>query len=42
LGNQSFDALAGALDGLFDFTDTPRSGRELILDPDAGTVVTAQ
>jgi phospholipase C len=42
LGNQSFDALAGSLDGLFDFTDVPRSGRELILDPDAGTVVTAK
>jgi len=42
LGNQSFDALAGSLDGLFDFTDAPRAGRELILDPNAGTVVTAQ
>jgi phospholipase C len=42
LGNQSFDALAGSLNGLFDFTDTPRAGRQLILDPDAGTVVTAQ
>jgi phospholipase C len=42
LGNQSFDALAGSLDGLFDFTDTPRPGRELILDPDAGTVVVQQ
>jgi phospholipase C len=42
LGDQSYDALAGTLDGLFDFTDAPRSGRELILDPDAGTVVTAK
>jgi phospholipase C len=42
LGNQSFDALAGTLNGLFDFTDKPRPGRELILDPNAGTVVTAQ
>lgn len=42
LGNQSFDALAGSLGGLFDFTDTPRTGRELILDPNAGTVVTQQ
>ena len=41
LGNQSFDALAGSLDGLFDFTDTPRSGRELILDDSTGEVVTA-
>jgi phospholipase C len=40
LGNQSFDALAGSLNGLFDFTDTPRAGRELILDDTAGTVVT--
>jgi phospholipase C len=42
LGNQSFDALAGSLDGLFDFTDTPRPGRQLILDPSSGTVVTAR
>ncbi|HTW67341.1 MAG TPA: alkaline phosphatase family protein [Bryobacteraceae bacterium] len=42
LGNQSFDALAGTLDGLFDFTDTPRPGRELILKDSDGTVVTAQ
>jgi phospholipase C len=42
LGNQSFDALAGSLDGLFDFTDTPRAGRELILDDTSGTVVTAK
>jgi phospholipase C len=41
LGGQSFDALAGSLDGLFDFTDTPRSGRELILDDSTGEVVTA-
>jgi phospholipase C len=42
LGGQSFDALAGTLDGLFDFTDAPRAGRELILDATAGTVITAQ
>ena len=42
LADQSFDALAGSLDGLFDFTDAPRSGRTLILDPNAGTVVKAQ
>jgi len=40
LGDQSFDALAGPLTGLFDFTDTPRAGRQLLLDPNAGTVVT--
>jgi phospholipase C len=39
LGDQSFDALAGSLDGLFDFTDAPRAGRQLILDPNAGTIV---
>ena len=42
LGNQSFDALAGTLNGLFDFTDTPRAGRELILNDSTGVVVTAQ
>ncbi len=42
LGSQSFDALAGSLNGLFDFTDTPRSGRELILSDSTGTVMTAQ
>jgi phospholipase C len=42
LGNQSFDALAGSLDGLFDFTDAPRSGRELLLNDSTGTVVTAK
>ena len=41
LGDQSFDALAGSLNGLFDFTDTPRSGRILLLDPNAGTVMSA-
>ena len=40
LGDQSFDALAGPLNGLFDFTDKPRVGRQLILDPNAGTIVT--
>jgi phospholipase C len=42
LGDQSFDALAGTLDGLFDFTDTPRAGRELILNDATGAVVTAK
>jgi phospholipase C len=42
LGNQSFDALAGTLDGLFDFSDTPRAGRELILNDATGTVIAAQ
>ena len=42
LGDQSFDALAGSLNGLFDFVTTPRPGRSLILDPTAGTVVKAQ
>ena len=41
LGDQSFDAMAGSLLGLFDFVDTPRAGRSLILDPNAGTVVTS-
>jgi phospholipase C len=41
LGDQSFDALAGSLNGLFDFTDTPRAGRQLILDSNAGTVVSS-
>jgi phospholipase C len=42
LGNQSFDALAGSLNGLFDFTDAPRPGRELILSDSTGMVMTAQ
>lgn len=42
LGNQSFDALAGSINTLFDFVDTPRPGRILLLDPNAGTVTTAQ
>lgn len=42
LGNQSFDALAGPINTLFDFTDTPRMGRRLLLDPNAGTVTNAQ
>jgi phospholipase C len=41
LGDQSFDGLAGSLNGLFDFTDTPRAGRQLILDPTAGTVASS-
>ena len=40
LGDQSFDALANAITGMFDFTNSPRAGRELILDPATGTVVT--
>lgn len=39
LGDQSFDALAGSLDSLFDFVDTPHAGRQLLLDPNAGTVI---
>jgi phospholipase C len=42
LGNQSFDALAGSVNGMFDFTDTPRAGRELILNDATGAVVTAK
>jgi len=42
LGDQSFDGLAGSLNSLFDFTDTPRTGRELLLDPSQGIVVTAR
>ncbi len=30
------------MNGLFDFTDAPRPGRVLLLDPDAGTVTTAK
>jgi hypothetical protein len=36
LGDQSFDALANSLNGLFDFIDPPRSGRQLILDANTG------
>lgn len=40
LGNQSFDALAGTLNGLFDFTDTPNpAARQLILNDSTGEVV---
>jgi phospholipase C len=42
LGDQSFDGIANSLKGLFDFSDTPRSGRELILDPTTGVVVTSR
>jgi phospholipase C len=42
LGDQSFDGIANSLKGLFDFVDTPRSGRELILDPTTGVVVTSR
>jgi phospholipase C len=41
LGDQSFDALASSINTLFDFSDTPRPGRVLLLDPNAGTVVNA-
>jgi phospholipase C len=41
LGDQSFDALANSLTGLFDFVDTPRPGRELILNPSSGVIVTS-
>ncbi len=38
LGNQSFDALAGSLDGLFNFTGTPNTtARQLILNDSTGT-----
>ena len=42
LGNQSFDGITPSLNSLFDFTDAPRAGRLLLLDPNAGTVVSAQ
>lgn len=42
LGDQSFDALAGSLNGLFDFTDSPRPGRQLILNDQSGTVVVSK
>jgi phospholipase C len=42
LGNQSFDALAGTLNGLFDFTDTPSpAARQLILNDSTGEIVPA-
>ena len=34
--------LAGLLNGLFDFADAPRAGRQLILDPTSGGVVTSK
>lgn len=38
LGNGSFDALSGTLDGLFNFTSTPNpSARQLILNDSTGT-----
>jgi phospholipase C len=42
LGDQSFNALAGPLTGLFDFTNPPCAGRQLLLDPYAGTVVSSK
>jgi phospholipase C len=36
LGNGSFDAIAGSIDGMFDFDDAPRHDR-LFLNPDTGT-----
>jgi phospholipase C len=39
LGNQSFDALAGPLDGLFDFTDKPNpTARQLLLCSSTGEI----
>jgi phospholipase C len=38
IGNGSADAIAGTLNGLFDFDGSPE-GRRLILDPGTGTVV---
>ena len=35
LGDQSFHALAGSLNGMFNFIDTPRARRQLILDDQA-------
>jgi len=41
LGNQSFDALAGTLNGLFDFTDTPNpTARQLLLCDSTGEIGT--
>jgi len=38
IGGGSFDAIAGSLEGMFDFDDGPVNGR-LILDPDTGRPV---
>jgi phospholipase C len=38
IGNGSTDAIAGTLNGLFDFDGRPE-GQRLILDPQTGTVV---
>ena len=38
IGNGATDAIAGTLNGLFDFDDEEQVARELILDPDTGTV----
>jgi len=40
LGDQSFDALAGSIMGMFNFTGKPAP--QLFLDPDTGTVVSGQ
>ena len=37
LGDQSFDELAGSLNGVFDFGERHHVVRRLILDPDSGT-----
>jgi phospholipase C len=37
IGDQSFDAIAGSIQGMFNFED--RRERRLILDPDTGTVL---
>jgi phospholipase C len=42
LGDQSFDALANSLNGLFNFTSAPRAGRQLILDSTTGEVVSSK
>jgi phospholipase C len=39
LGNGSTDAIAGSLNGLFDFDDRGRGARTLLLDPATGQVV---
>jgi phospholipase C len=41
IGNGSADAVAGTLNGLFDFDDGPRAGR-LILDEGTGRIVSAE
>jgi phospholipase C len=40
IGNGSADAVAGTLNGFFDFDDGPRAGR-LLLDERSGVIVSA-